>query len=130
MGSFTSLDSFKIFKDAYGKTNREFVKDPVGTDTVLRLRYPAGSFKPSSVPVGGTGFYAMPIDLSTAKTVAFTYKIFFPTGFNFVKGGKLPGLIGGRPSCSGGDPAKDCFSTRYMVRKYLTLSLAIYILQL
>jgi len=42
--------------------------------------------------------------------------VFFPAGFDFVKGGKLPGLYGGRPGCSGGDPALDCFSTRLMWR--------------
>ncbi len=42
--------------------------------------------------------------------------MFFPTGFNFVKGGKLPGLYGGKASCTGGDPAVDCFSTRLMWR--------------
>jgi hypothetical protein len=46
------------------------------------------------------------------------YKIFFPSDFDFVKGGKLPGLFGGRPGCSGGDAGKDCFSTRFMVHQY------------
>lgn len=79
------------------------------------IRYPAGSYKPSASPVGGTGFYATPIDLSTAKTVSLEYKLFFPADFQFNKGGKLPGLIGGHPSCSGGNKASDCFSTRFMV---------------
>ena len=38
----------------------------------------------------------------------------FPSDFDFVKGGKLPGLFGGRPGCSGGDMANDCFSARFM----------------
>ena len=78
--------------------------------------YPKGSYKPSANPVGGTGFYATPVDLSSAKTVILEYKLFFPTGFNFVMGGKLPGLYGGHPSCSGGNDAKTCFSTRFMFR--------------
>ena len=79
------------------------------------IRYPAGSYKPSAIPVGGLGFYADPLDLSTAKTVTLSYQVYFPSNFNFVKGGKLPGLFAGRMSCSGGSGATDCFSTRFMV---------------
>jgi hypothetical protein len=78
--------------------------------------YPAGTYKPSAKPAGGTGFYATPLQLSNATTVTLQYSIFFPKGFNFVKGGKLPGLYGGHPSCSGGNAAVDCFSTRFMFR--------------
>lgn len=116
--SITSIDTFGVMdRDAYGASNRAFVKDPTGEmETVLRVRYPAGSYNPSASPIGGTGFYATPIDLSKAKTVALEFQVFFPTGFNFVKGGKLPGLYGGGESCSGGRAAKSCFSTRYMFR--------------
>jgi hypothetical protein len=65
--------------------------------------------------VGGTGFYADPVDLTQASTVTLSYKVFFPADFDFVMGGKLPGLFGGRPGCSGGDAGTDCFSTRFMV---------------
>lgn len=34
-----------------------------------------------------------------------------------LKIGKLPGLYGGKTSCTGGDPAHDCFSTRIMWRE-------------
>jgi hypothetical protein len=60
--------------------------------------------------------YAKPLDLSKANYIVFEYQVLFPRGFDFVKGGKLPGIYGGREGCSGGDAAKDCFSTRYMVR--------------
>ncbi|KAI9102709.1 hypothetical protein DFS34DRAFT_683685 [Phlyctochytrium arcticum] len=130
-----SLSGFQITKDTYGETNRAVVKDPAGTgQDVLRILYPANSFNPSGRPRGGTGFYAQPLDLTAAKVVSFEFQIYFAPGFNFVKGGKLPGLygipvvgghffflaskqwLGGRESCSGGDPATDCFSTRYMFR--------------
>jgi hypothetical protein len=51
-----------------------------------------------------------------ASTLTFEYKVFFPSDFEWVKGGKLPGLYGGRTGCSGGDAALDCFSTRLMWR--------------
>ncbi|KND04922.1 polysaccharide lyase family 14 protein [Spizellomyces punctatus DAOM BR117] len=114
----TGTDAFNVVKSSYGETNRKIVKDPAGSGKpVLSVFYPAGSYNPSGKPRGGTGFYAQPINLSNAKVVSFEYQIYFPSGFAFNKGGKLPGLYGGRESCSGGDPALDCFSTRYMFRK-------------
>lgn len=40
----------------------------------------------------------------------------FEEGFEFVRGGKLPGLYGGDRSCSGGADATKlgCFSTRFV----------------
>ncbi|KAJ3006162.1 hypothetical protein HKX48_000261, partial [Thoreauomyces humboldtii] len=106
-----------IVKDTYGAEDRDIVVDPAGSGAkVLRVLYPANSYNPSGTPIGGTGFYMQPADISSATSVSLQYDIYFPPGFNFVKGGKLPGLYGGRESCSGGDPALDCFSTRYMFR--------------
>lgn len=47
------------------------------------------------------------------------YKIYFPNNFDFVKGGKLPGLYGGdiKEGCSGCVHSNKCFSTRLMWRK-------------
>ncbi|TPX66842.1 hypothetical protein SpCBS45565_g04162 [Spizellomyces sp. 'palustris'] len=111
-------NSWNFVKDSYGKQNRGAVVDPTGgsKDLVLEITYPAGSRNPGGKIVGGTGFYAKPIDLSNAKSVSLSYQVLFPKGFNFVKGGKLPGLYGGHPSCSGGNKALDCFSTRFMFR--------------
>jgi hypothetical protein len=93
------------------------VADPIGSgEIVMRVVYPKGSFKPSASIVGGIGFYANPVNLASAKTVTLEYKVFFPVGFDFVKGGKLPGLYGGHKSCSGGKSAATCFSTRFMWR--------------
>ncbi|KAJ8093470.1 hypothetical protein PM082_020327 [Marasmius tenuissimus] len=87
------------------------------SSSAIQVFYPQGSTNPSSKPRGGAQFYASPIDLSTAKNVTFAYSVFFPIGFDFVKGGKLPGLYGGHSGCSGGDTALTCFSTRLMWRK-------------
>ncbi|KAJ2932123.1 hypothetical protein H1R20_g4960, partial [Candolleomyces eurysporus] len=49
-----------------------------------------------------------------------TYELTFEDGFDWVKGGKLPGLRGGLNStgCSvGNQPTGDCFSARLMWRK-------------
>ena len=78
--------------------------------------YPQGSVNPQGSIEGGMGLYANPVPrLDSATQVMLQYQVFFPVGFNFVKGGKLPGIYGGRTGCSGGSDAKDCFSTRNMV---------------
>ncbi|KAI8909432.1 hypothetical protein DFJ77DRAFT_433363 [Powellomyces hirtus] len=119
-GAFKSnwQDTWKVTKDSYGQKNRDLVPDPTGGSSgdVMEVTYPAGSRNPKNGPVGGTGFFAAPISLKGAKTVTLSFQILFPKGFNFVKGGKLPGLYGGRTGCSGGDSALDCFSTRFMFR--------------
>lgn len=113
------LDTWGVTKDSYGEENRHIVKDPAGgNDLVLRLTYPKGSYNPQGNPVGGTGIYASPIKIPAGNpTVTFSYDVFFPKGFKFNMGGKLPGLYAGHDHCSGGNPATDCFSTRFMWRK-------------
>ena len=105
----------------WGKVDEKYgEKNKVATAAnSLAVTYPAGSKQPSGSGVtGGTGFYSTPMDLSSANVITLEYSVFFGNGFKFVKGGKLPGLYGGRQSCSGGDNALDCFSTRYMVRSH------------
>jgi hypothetical protein len=94
--NITSIQDFGLIeKDAYGSDNRQYVLDPAeGSNTVMRVEYPEGSYVPSKNPVGGTGFYAQPIDIKNASFVSLSYKVFFPVDFDFVKGGKLPGIYG------------------------------------
>ncbi|EGG05352.1 family 14 polysaccharide lyase [Melampsora larici-populina 98AG31] len=86
---------------------------------VIQVRYPEGSINPANreAPQGGMGFYASPLNISHATNVTFSYSVFFPLDFDFVKGGKLPGLYGGKTGCSGGANSDNCFSTRLMFRE-------------
>ena len=132
---FTNLSAFNITHFAAGRHNLEVVggitlgaEDTVYADessswtlwtnasAMLQLFYPKDSINPAGWPQGGSEFYASPLDINQARNVTFEYKVFFPGDFEWVKGGKLPGLYGGRTGCSGGDPALDCFSTRLMWR--------------
>ncbi|KAK9702019.1 hypothetical protein K7432_011455 [Basidiobolus ranarum] len=112
----TSLESFKIEKISFGRNNYKFVPDPLnGEETVLRVFYPKGSRTPTSPgEQGGLGFYSKPIALE--KEVTLEYKVFFPEGFDFVKGGKLPGIYGGSPDCPDNNNRRKCFTTRFMFR--------------
>jgi hypothetical protein len=132
---FTDLSTFNITHFASGRDNLEVVvgitpgvEDIIHTDdtsswklwengsAMLQLFYPKDSVNPARWPQGGSEFYAAPLDISKASNVTLEYKVFFPSDFEWVKGGKLPGLYGGHARCSGGDPALGCFSTRMMWR--------------
>ena len=87
----------------------------------FRVSYPAGSVSPSAsreygVPEGG-----MQVFLSLAsgplESAHLRYWVRFPEDFEFVRGGKLPGLYGGTEVSGGEEPdGTDGFSTRLMWR--------------
>ena len=136
---FTSLESFNISAFGGGRLNLEIVKgippEASGSpsklapspgilpswdnsSSVIQVFYPAYSIDPANRPQGGAEFYASPLEqLHAATNVSFEYSIFFPVDFDWVRGGKLPGLYGGHRRCSGGDDARACFSTRLMWRR-------------
>ncbi|QOR39612.1 hypothetical protein HNO52_14620 [Billgrantia diversa] len=84
----------------------------------LRVHYPAGTSSPGEEPRGGAGFYSDPPSLRGAERACLSYKIRFPSDFDFVKGGKLPGLYGG-DAPSGGEEVdgNNGFSMRLMWRE-------------
>ncbi|CAF0984409.1 unnamed protein product [Brachionus calyciflorus] len=114
VGDFANFASWPI-GNPYLTENREIVNDPKGSgQKVLKVKYPAGSY--SSLPgnKGGTGFFVWPFGTNIIQHATLEFEVLFPADWDWVKGGKLPGLFGGRTSCSGGDMALDCFSTRFM----------------
>jgi hypothetical protein len=61
----------------------------------MQAHYPKGSYNFQHEPLGGFSFYATGpenVDLTTAKEVTAGYSVFFPEGFKWQLGGKLPGL--------------------------------------
>lgn len=102
--TFFTLEQFGISRVAYGEENLQVFQsglEPVlwpplfpfqatiptfGASTLLRVTYPAGSYNPSALPRGGASFYAKPLDLREAINVTLSYSVYFPVGFQFVKG--------------------------------------------
>ncbi|KAF9036862.1 hypothetical protein BJ165DRAFT_1324492, partial [Panaeolus papilionaceus] len=90
----------------------------------MKAHYPKGSYTFGNFPQGGFSFYApgpQSLDFTNAKEATFSYSVFFPKGFAFQLGGKLPGLYGGNSDaeatgCSGGRRSTACFSARLMWR--------------
>ncbi|TDL26253.1 hypothetical protein BD410DRAFT_716570 [Rickenella mellea] len=85
---------------------------------VLQVTYPANSFSDNT---GGAQFYSLwNTSGDPFQSMMLTYEVAFDAGFDWVKGGKLPGLRGGPSTtgCSGGNESNgtDCFSTRLMWR--------------
>lgn len=82
----------------------------------LTVSYPAGSTAPSmGAPYGGMQI-CVPSAAGPQSALTLTYKVRFPVGFQFVKGGKLPGLYGGVEPFSGGNHNPDGWSMRLMWR--------------
>ncbi|KAG2359435.1 polysaccharide lyase family 14 protein [Suillus spraguei] len=92
-------------------------------------KYPKGSCSPKTKIPGGFGFYlGGPKEITSlldqgAKEAVFGYRVMFKKGWEWVKGGKLPGIYGGvgdaAYGCSGGrqsDRCK-CFDVRLMWRR-------------
>ncbi|EJD02951.1 uncharacterized protein FOMMEDRAFT_140748 [Fomitiporia mediterranea MF3/22] len=85
--------------------------------TVLRVDYPAGSFNNKT---GGAQFSTLWNSSTPFQSMLVSYELAFDSGFDWVKGGKLPGIRGG-PSVNGCEGGKepngtDCFSSRLMWR--------------
>ncbi|GAA5865078.1 hypothetical protein JCM8547_007705 [Rhodosporidiobolus lusitaniae] len=106
-----------------GAPNTAWVADPFdggNTDDVLQVTYPAGTRD-------GTQFSMRVFDEyraawnTTVQTALLKYELAFSDDFEFVLGGKLPGLYGASPNastiCSGGNRETDCFSARLMWRE-------------
>ncbi|WP_181872703.1 polysaccharide lyase [Billgrantia montanilacus] len=85
----------------------------------LRVHYPAGTSSPGEDPLGGAGFYSEPPALAGAEQACMSYQVRFAPDFDFVQGGKLPGLFGGEAP-SGGESVdgENGFSLRLMWREH------------
>ncbi len=78
----------------------------------FRVDYAIGAIGPEN---GGVGWrYPLPLN----EGVELVYTLAFSKDFDWVKGGKLPGLCGGPESVTGGNPAngRNGFSARLMWR--------------
>jgi hypothetical protein len=102
----------------FGLDQAELVAAPDAPGgTLLRVAYPAGSASRSAGGIDGGMQAYLQLPGGPVDALELTYQVRFPPGFDFVKGGKLPGLYGG--TVTGGrhiPDGTDGFSTRYMWR--------------
>ncbi|KAG0352442.1 hypothetical protein BC939DRAFT_481484 [Gamsiella multidivaricata] len=110
-----------------GKNPFDIVADPIlkkSKGRVLRSLYPAHSYAYSGDE--HAAFTAEPLPKEAfsgpkSRYIRLEYQMLFKPGFNWVLGGKLPGILlgserGCNAGCSGGGSADNCFSTRMMWR--------------
>ncbi|HSC86406.1 MAG TPA: hypothetical protein VLC09_04020 [Polyangiaceae bacterium] len=82
-----------------------------GSNKFLRVTYPANQFGPAN---GGVQFN---VDLKgDYEELFFSYRVRFAPGFDFVNGGKLPGLVGGSSPSGCTTDLYNGFSARNMWR--------------
>lgn len=96
-----------------GRVSVVEANDTVGSCHVLQVLYPQGAY-------GSTNSGAQwQLDLgSVYEELSASYWVRFPQDFEFVKGGKLPGLCGGECNTSGEKPTGvDGWSARIMWRE-------------
>jgi len=112
-------------------TTHDVMSDPPGTlpgTQAWGAVYPEGSINPKNQVKGGFGFYVAgprpDFSFESATEVLLSYGVYFEPGFDFNRGGKLPGLYGGTTpevayGCSGGrkEGRDQCFSLRLMWRR-------------
>jgi len=96
----------------------DIVAESIGNS--LRVNYPRGSIGPNE---GGGQFRER---LAPRKAYRLTYRVIFEKGFDFRKGGKLPGLAGGKANTGGKKPTGDGWSSRYMWGEGGNLTLYLY----
>ncbi|NJN85333.1 MAG: hypothetical protein HC881_02160 [Leptolyngbyaceae cyanobacterium SL_7_1] len=108
---------------AFGATNLQPIANgnSTGNATALRVRFPAGSASPAVArsnnrAIGGAQFLGDG-GVAPRDSMRLSYSLRFSDGFDFVKGGKLPGLYGGNAPSGGEKPnGTDGFSARFMWR--------------
>ncbi|KAK9708124.1 hypothetical protein K7432_009805 [Basidiobolus ranarum] len=107
-------------KTSFGSVST--IKDPFSTndDTCYDIFYTRQSYGIEGGNNSGVHVNCKPLDDQPANRAMLSYEIGFPQDFNWVKGGKLPGLFGGSTNagCTGGREANgaNCFSMRLMWR--------------
>ncbi|KAJ7464742.1 polysaccharide lyase family 14 protein [Mycena galericulata] len=105
----------------------EFTADWVAPSLAWEAFYPNGSINPSGSIAGGFGFYlfgppSFASRLEGATHVILSYRMMLQNDWEWVKGGKLPGIFGGEGNfsyaCTGGrqENRSQCFNIRPMWR--------------
>jgi hypothetical protein len=101
--------------DFSGPATRQFAQQFITQVAgYVEVTYPAGSSAPSSGVPGGAQA-SLPIASARVTDATLTYQVRFPVGFQWVKGGKLPGLCGGQ-CWTGSNNGPGGFTTRFMWR--------------
>jgi hypothetical protein len=112
---------FTLSPDGGFGIERTSLESGILRSPTIMVRFPAGSssnlsHETDGTPLGGAQAY-LPMSSGPADEMHLRYCVRFPEGFDFVKGGKLPGLYGGTVTSGQHIPdGANGFSTRLMWR--------------
>jgi hypothetical protein len=113
------VKSFPAMTNAWGMENLSFHPLEATAGNFLRVFVPRGAIDPGTMqkrglPRGGAGFKSG-VFANGVNRAILSYQVRFPVGFDFVRGGKLPGIYGGKGNSGGKIPdGTDGFSFRLM----------------
>lgn len=116
LGKYSSADFKKgwqqgQYKITAGRTNKNTNIVSENGNKILKVTYPKGK-------IGGSSTANWKVKFPTKACAALSYKVKFEENFDFVKGGKLPGLGGGKNNTGKKKPTGfDGISARVMWRK-------------
>ena len=85
----------------------------LGKDTVLKCHYDIGSGTSADPGIGGFSFLADPVGMSKDAT-KLSWEVYYPSGFQFARGGKFGGVGIGYGAASGGNHSSTGASNRIM----------------
>lgn len=121
VNEWQDADDWNIIDSTYGNKLINLIND------TLEAKYQRRSFAPSGQVKGGFQFYASPSPIFPTRNIIFSYQVYVPKRFNWVKGGKLPGVWFGEIGANGGVHDVDKSSFRVMWRINGTLEAYLYI---
>ena len=101
-------------------TDRMSIVNPEPSERFLRVSYPKNKWGSRD---SGASFM---VELPPQREHRCSYRVRFPNEFDFVKGGKLPGLAGGTATTGMQRPNGDGWSARFMWRTGGELVLYLY----
>jgi len=118
-----SDSTFRTTRDA-GISHKTVMSPGPNPKKSMEAVYAQGSWDLHRGVQGGFSFYApgpQHVDLTLAKEATFAYSVMFEAGWDWNRGGKLPGFYGGddanvATTCSGGHHDNRCWSARLMWR--------------
>jgi hypothetical protein len=88
------------------------VRNVIETPRGIMVTFPKGGYSARA----GINLKCTPFDMFPGKDITVTYQVFVPESFDFVKGGKLPGVALGTRGTGGRNWKKDQGSVRLMFR--------------
>ena len=112
-GNYISSDFIKDWNAQAGSSpvgDVEILSDDASHQKVMRAYYPQGTIHPSNNH-GFTWYSYFP---SKYEELYFSYDIRFKPGFEWVHGGKIPGMVGGSVTSGQTPTSSTGFSTRMM----------------